>query len=160
MGASNTIVIGIGNPGRGDDGAGVAVIARLRGTLPDGIALAESSGEATALVSLFEGVSRAVLVDACQSAAAPGTIHRFDAAESPLPQRPGWASTHGFGAAAAIELARALGQLPPNCIVYAIEGRAFEPGAPLSETVRAAVDDAATRVREDVSQQCAFDAGP
>jgi len=31
------VVVGVGNPYRGDDGAGLAVAERLRGRLPDGV---------------------------------------------------------------------------------------------------------------------------
>ena len=48
-------------------------------------------------------------------------------------------SSHGFGVAEAIGLARALGTLPPRCIVYAIEAADFTPGAaPSAEVERAA----------------------
>ena len=61
-------------------------------------------------------------------------------AATPLPRGALGMSTHGFGLAEALELARALGQLPRRCIVYAIEGASFETGAPLSPEVAAAVD--------------------
>ncbi len=49
-------------------------------------------------------------------------------------------STHGFGVAQAIELARALNQLPKHLRIYGIEGRQFEIGAPVSPEVLAAVE--------------------
>jgi hydrogenase maturation protease len=55
-------------------------------------------------------------------------------------------STHGFGLAEAIELARALGGLPPRCVVYAIEGSSFEEGAALSPPVVAAAAEVARRL--------------
>ena len=56
------------------------------------------------------------------------------------------ASTHGFGVADAVELARALRQLPERLIVYAVEGCRFEPGAPQSPEVVAAAQRVAARV--------------
>ncbi len=49
-------------------------------------------------------------------------------------------STHGFGVAQAIELARALNQLPRRLRVYGIEGYRFEVGAPPLPEVMAAVE--------------------
>jgi hydrogenase maturation protease len=142
-------VLCIGNPQRGDDGAGRAVAQALRASLGE-VEIIEEEGEATTVLARLEGVDAAFIVDACASGATPGAIHRFDVGAAPLPQTAFSASTHGFGLAEALELARALGALPPCCIVYAIEGTAFDVGAPLSPAVVAAVDIVAARLRHEV----------
>jgi hydrogenase maturation protease len=147
---SRTVVLGVGNPERGDDAVGRAVARRLRGALPEEVEIAEHDGEATALLALMDGAGAAYLVDACASGAEPGTLRRFDAAAAPLPSGAFGVSTHGFGPAEAIELARALGQLPRRCIVYAIEGGSWETGAPLSPRVAAAAALAADRLRAEI----------
>jgi hydrogenase maturation protease len=119
--------------------------------MPAGVTVAEHGGESAALLSLLEGVEDAVLVDACVSGAAPGTVRRFDVSAAPLPEARFSLSTHGLGLAEAMELARALGQLPPRCIVYAIEGRTFELGAPLSPEVAAAVGAASDRIAAEIA---------
>ena len=125
-------LIGLGNAWRGDDAAGLAVARRL-----DGVA---HEGDAVALLELWAGASQAVVVDAAASGAAPGTVHRFDGAR-PLPARTlRSSSTHAFGLADAVELARALGRLPPRLEIYAIEGADFTLGAPLSPAVATAVE--------------------
>jgi hydrogenase maturation protease len=145
------LVIGVGNPDRGDDGAGPAVARLLQGTLPAAVAVVAANGEATALVERLADADRAVLVDAAQSGAPAGTVRRFDAAAAPLPHGSGGVSSHGFGLAAAIELARALGQLPRRCVVYAIEGASFAAGAPLSPAVAAATAEVAGRIRTELA---------
>jgi len=107
--------------------------------LPAGIEVAELHGEATAILACLDGAAAAYLVDACATGAPAGTVRRFDVVARPLPQAAFGLSTHGFGLIEAIELARALGELPPRCIVYAVEGQSFETGAPLSTPVEAAV---------------------
>lgn len=144
-------MIGIGNPDRGDDAAGRLVARLLRPGLPAGVTVAEMPGEAAALLARLEGVAAAYLVDASASGAPPGTVRRFDAGATPLPAATFELSSHGFGLAAAIELARALRQLPPRCIVYAIEGGCFEPGAPLSPAVAAAVAEVARRLAGEIA---------
>lgn len=146
-GTARRLVLGIGNPERGDDAAGRLVARRLRGILPPDVTLAEVDGEATAILAAFDGVSAAFLVDACVSGAPAGTVHRFDVAAGPLPQAAFGLSTHGFGLAEAVELARALGQLPPLCVVHAIEGASFETGAAPSPAVALAVGEVAGRLR-------------
>lgn len=149
-GAPRQVVIGIGNLERGDDAAGRIALRELRGRLSPDVALIEESGEATELLAAMEGVGAAYLIDACVSGAAAGTIVRFDAATSPWPRALRSCSTHGFGLAEALELARALAMLPHRCIVYAIEGESFELGAPLSEQVRAQIDALVTRLAAEV----------
>jgi hydrogenase maturation protease len=135
------LVIGAGNPDRGDDAAGPTLIRRLKTSADLPCDCAETSGEATAILALIEGRDRVIVVDACQSGGRPGTIHRFDAAAGPLPAILNTPSSHGLGVAAGLELARALGQLPPQVVVLAIEGACFDHGAPLSKEVEAAIGD-------------------
>ncbi len=146
-----TRVIGIGNPDRGDDGVGRAVAERLR-ELGPGVDVVEQGGEATALLAAMEGAARVFFIDACVSGVAAGTIRRFDLAKAPLPPlRPG-VSSHGFGLAEALQLAAALGQMPSQCVVYAIEGAEFAHGAPLSPPVRAAVEDVVGRLSAELTE--------
>jgi hydrogenase maturation protease len=148
-GRPRSIVIGIGNPERGDDAAGRMVARRLRDMLPADVAIAEHDGESTALLALLDGADTAILIDACVSGAPVGTVRRFDASASPLPEAKLSVSTHGLGLGEAVELARALRALPRCCIVYTIESRAFDPGAPLSPAVAAAVGETSERVRAE-----------
>jgi hydrogenase maturation protease len=92
----------------------------------------------------WTGFADVVLVDACHGAGEPGSIHRFSPAElerlaSVQPCR--YESTHGFGVSAAIALARTLGTLPSDLVIYAIEGGHFRDGAGLSEDVDRAVQE-------------------
>jgi hydrogenase maturation protease len=144
------VVLGIGNLDRGDDAAGRAVAWHLRSFSPANVEILEHDGEGTALLARLDGAAVAFLVDASASRAAPGTIRRFDVTATPLPDLALGLSTHGFGLATAIELARALDQLPPRCVIYTIEGGLFEPGAPLSPPVQAAVAEVARRLRAEI----------
>ena len=150
-GPSHCLVIGIGNPDRGDDAAGRAVARWLRGVLPPQIGILEHDGEATSLLARLEGAEIVCLIDASASAAPAGTVRRFDVAAAPLPQGAFGVSTHGLGLAEAIELARALGQLPARCIVYAVEGASFGPGEPLTPPVAAAVPEVGRRVQAELA---------
>ena len=149
-GSRSILVIGIGHPDRGDDAVGRVVAARLRGRVPDAVTVIEEDGEATRLIDQLGRTERAILIDATLSGAAIGTIHRFDAVRDPLPEGVSGMSTHGFGLAEAIELARVLGSLPRQCVVYAIEARSFELGRALSPEVAAAVDAVAERVLAEI----------
>jgi hydrogenase maturation protease len=150
-----TVVLGIGNIERGDDGAGRQTARLLRHMLLERAEIVELDGEATAILSKLEGADTAYVIDACVSDVPAGTVHRIDARGGALPQAYSDVSTHGFGLAAAIELGRALGQLPPRTIVYAIEGERFDPGAPLTEPVAAATVAVADRIRLEIEEDAA-----
>ena len=134
------MVIGVGNRWAGDDGAGLAVARRLGGR--------ELEGDPSALIDLWAEADDAVVVDAAASGAPPGTIRRFDARSGPLPARCLRSSTHAFGVADAIELARALGRLPARLDVYAIEGERFASGEGLSAAVRRSVEELAASLAQ------------
>ena len=142
------LVIGLGNELRGDDGAGIEVARRLRGLAAEaGIDVRAQQGEPAGLIDGWSGRKAVLIVDTMRSGAEPGTICRFDASCEPLPaQLRGSSSTHALSLAEAIELARALEQLPPRAVVFAIEGQRFETGAALSDEVRAVIPKVAGMV--------------
>jgi hydrogenase maturation protease len=134
------VVIGVGNPDRGDDGAGREVARRLRSHGAPSDEVRECTGDATALMAAWAGFEDVVLVDACRGAGLPGSVHLFDpeAAERNAILR--HASTHSFGVAAALSLSRVLGTLPDRLIIYGIEARDAGPGAGLTPEVERAVE--------------------
>jgi hydrogenase maturation protease len=150
------LVIGVGNSLRGDDGAGVEVVRRLREPAGQGgIEVGEQPCEPTDLLHAWQGRDAVVLVDTMCSGAPPGTIRRFDASNEPLPARSrGSASTHAFGLDQAIELGRALHRLPRRVIVFAVEGRTFEAGAQLSDEVEAVAPALAHAVLREATELC------
>lgn len=143
------LVIGLGNPDRGDDAAGRLAAQRLRRLVP-GAAIIEQTGDAAALLETLQTEQAVWLIDAACSGAVPGTVHRIDCGNGEMPPASTAASTHGMGVAEAIALARALGCLPRRCVVYAIEGGQFAPGAPVSETVRDAAETVALRIAAEL----------
>jgi hydrogenase maturation protease len=146
-----TLIIGIGHLDRGDDAAGRIVAARLRERSPAHVEVVETDGEAAKLLDLMDGHDRVIVVDACLSGGAPGTIHRLDANAGPLP-RPMFAmSSHAIGLVESIELARTLRTLPAHCHVLAIEAERLDLGAGLSPPVAAAVDAAVERLLADLA---------
>lgn len=143
-------VIGVGNPYRGDDGAGIAVARRVAAAAPAGVTVVEATGEGAALMAAWETSASVVVVDAVRSGAAPGTVYRFDAARETLPARFFSYSTHAFSVAEAVELARVLGRLPSRLILYGVEGRRYEPGDGLTPEVERAAAEVAQRVLAEI----------
>jgi 1-phosphofructokinase len=148
MSSRSVLVIGVGNQLRGDDAAGLEVARRLGG-VPATVAVRVYEGEAIGLLELWHGVDAVVLIDTVRSGSPAGTIHRFDAGATALPAVLGRSSSHTIGVAEAIELARTLGTLPPEVVVYGVEGAVFDAGADLSGAVAGALDGLAEAVRRE-----------
>jgi hydrogenase maturation protease len=140
MSRSPRVVIGVGNEWRGDDAAGLLVVRRLRALAPGGTRVVEEQGEPVTLIDEWSGSEEAIVVDAVSSGAACGTIHRLAATDRRLPAELFRGSTHAFGVAEAVELARALNRLPRRLVVLGIEGGRFAAGAGLSPQVERAIE--------------------
>jgi hydrogenase maturation protease len=145
-GDSHALVIGVGNAWAGDDAAGLLVARLVRERAPEGVTVIEHEGEPTALLDAWVGASLAIVVDATCGGGEPGAICIFEATHGPLPASFTGTSTHSFGLAEAIELARALGRLPERLVVVGIEGEAFEAGAVAGPEVTAALREASAEV--------------
>ncbi len=151
-----TVVVGVGNEFRRDDGAGPAVIARLRALQPgdaglSGVTLAVSDGEPGRLMDLWEGARLAVVIDAVRDTARPpGHTTRLAPDALAGAAVGAAASSHGIGLGDTVELARALGCLPARLTVLAVVGRDFGLGAGLTAEVAAAVAKLVEQVREIV----------
>jgi len=135
------LIVGIGNEFRGDDGLGPLVARELKKNPIPGATIVEASGDGADLIQLWTGFDRVVLVDAFSSGSAPGLLHTFDTSIVTLPAHFFRYSSHAFGVAEAIEVARRLHLLPRMMHVHGIEGKTFRLGARLSRPVRAKVDE-------------------
>jgi hydrogenase maturation protease len=144
--------IGVGNPFRSDDGAGREVVRRLQGEVPPCVKVLEETGDGAELLESWKGSEHVILVDMVLSGAPPGTLHRIDARMEKLPVWFSHSSTHAFGVAEAVELAREMDDLPPYLVVYGIEGLDFSPGTHLSPEVAAAVPGAANLILQEIMQ--------
>jgi hydrogenase maturation protease len=145
------LVAAVGNADRGDDGVGPAIAGRLRGRVPADVRVVECGGNILELIDEWAEVAAVVLVDASNPAGEAGRIRRVDLVVEPLPADFSQNSTHAFGLAETVELARALGQLPGRLVAYLVEGAQFEVGAPLSPSVAAAVERGTETILAEVS---------
>jgi hydrogenase maturation protease len=146
-----SLVIGIGNPDRGDDAAGLAVARMVLAAAPADTAVIELGGEQLALLDAWDGDSDVYVVDAVCSGGAAGSVYRFDAA-IPLGGDFSHRGTHLFSLADVIELARALHRLPARLTGFGIEGAGFELGAPLSPEAETAVRTVAEQILRELRE--------
>jgi hydrogenase maturation protease len=144
-----TVVVGIGNTYRGDDAAGREVARRVRERVGGELDVVVCELEPTRLIDAWDAADKAFVVDAVASGAEPGTVHRFDASTGALPSREFRSSTHALGIGETIELARAIGRLPPRIVVFGIEGETFGSGTELSGAAKEGVERAVELVLEE-----------
>jgi hydrogenase maturation protease len=141
-------VIGVGNRWRHDDGAGIEVARRLAAEPSEGVRVViHDRGDVSSLADDWRTGEAAVVVDAASSGGGAGVIHRFDSTVSPLPAHASRTSSHAFGVAEAVELARAIDRMPRSLVVYAIEGSCFDVGVGLTPEVERAVERLVAELR-------------
>lgn len=145
-------VIGVGNSFRGDDGVGLHVARRVKALVGARVEVLEAELWGIEVLDTWQGCHAVILVDAARSGAPPGTLHRWDASIHVPAQSPFLHSTHAINVLDALELARALGQLPPRVILYGVEVAHVARGMELSPPLLQAADSAARRIAREVEE--------
>lgn len=137
------LVIGCGNPLRGDDAAGPTLVRRLghRG-LPDGIHCIDGGTSGLDVVARMREAAEVILVDACRTGAEPGTIFELPGDELAALPLPAWIDPHAFRWDHALAVARRLlgAGHPGRVTAVLIEGATFAVGAAVSPAVDRAID--------------------
>ena len=147
---NRAVVIGVGNEYRHDDGVGPAVLAELGKTPLPGVTIVLCDGEPAALLETWSGADLAIVVDAvlCEPSN-PGRIWR-STVDGRLPGA-GSASSHALGIPDAVGLGAALGRVPGELVVFAVEAADLGLGVGLTPAVRAAVPDVVDAVRRELA---------
>lgn len=133
-------VLGIGSPW-GDDAVGWDVARAIAAENLDGVEVRILDRPGIGLVDHLMGIEAAILIDAmlAEGEVVPGRIVESDL--STQTQRlAGGTSTHGLGVFDAIEVARALGTMPPLCRLVAIAIAPPTPGTPSSSSAPSCED--------------------
>lgn len=159
---SNVLVLGLGNPLRGDDGVGPRVVAELEDReVPEGVELLDGGTGGLDLLQIIEGQERVVIVDAAQVDApgerlAPGQFVRFTPDEARLTGLPGDQSSRRFsfhhaGVAEVLDLARALGRPLPRVVIFGVQPQQVGWGEGLSADVERNLPALVDAVLEEVN---------
>ena len=145
-------VIGVGNAWRGDDAAGLLAARRLRERLDSSVEVLEAEGDGLALIDLMEGVEQVILIDAVKGGGRPGAAVRLDLSREGRWGTVAPCSTHAMGIVDAIELARVLGRLPKQIVLYGLEFESVKSGASLSASVRGGLEIIVEQVYREVER--------
>jgi hydrogenase maturation protease len=142
------LVLGLGNELAGDDAVGLLVAREVRHITDADIEVVESSASGLALIEIFAGYERAIVVDSILTGHdPPGTIREMGMDEVGRVVAP---SVHQAGLPELAAVAERLGLTFPTCTrVFAVEVvDPFTLGAPLSAPVAAAIPELTHRVRD------------
>jgi len=151
-----TRIIGLGSP-HGDDQAGWLAVDRL--VQVDAIDAQPIALNRTAdLLDHLAGCQHLILIDACQTGTAPGTVYQLAWPDPRFDPRAG-RSTHGLSLVEMLRLATALGKCPPRVVLFAIEIEACRPATDPCAPVRRAVAQLVKQVVAEVNRS-AVSTGP
>lgn len=145
----NTVIAGLGS-WQGDDQAGWRLIELLRKCASLRAQLVALQ-EPTELITYLDGCHRLVIVDACLSGAAPGSIFRFRWPDVRIDQLRS-ESSHSFGIGSTLHLSERLGKLPQQVVVFGIEVEACHCLWKLTSAVEHGLHRLKRRVLREVSE--------
>lgn len=154
-GSVELLVLGLGNPLLGDDGAGLLLLSELQRDASGWagrVEFLDGGTQGLMLLGRVSGHSALLILDAVALGSAPGTVHVLR----------GWAalglgshhaqSAHEGNAAELLAAATLLGECPERICVVGIEPANLRSGIVLSEAVQAALPKAVRMAREVVEE--------
>jgi hydrogenase maturation protease len=149
----SVLVLGLGNPLRGDDGVGPRVIEELsRRDLPEGATALDAGTGGLDLLHVLEGWERAVIIDAADVGREPGQFARFTPGEAWLVDSEDATSLHNAGLAEVLALAEAIGQPLPELVIFGVQPEKIGWGEGLSPVVEAVLPDLVNAVLEEINK--------
>lgn len=142
----NALVLGLGNPIMGDDGLGLAALARLARDwdLPPSVSLVDGGTWGMNLLPQIETADQLILLDAIRAGTPPGTLVVIERDELPryfsLKISP-----HQIDLREVLGLAELRGTLPDPAVAIGVEPDYVDLGTALSAPVAAQVDAVVAR---------------
>ncbi|MFZ1396998.1 MAG: hydrogenase maturation protease [Candidatus Promineifilaceae bacterium] len=148
---NKTVIIGIGNPLRGDDGAGWAVVDAIWAEPIEGVTAVSSHQLLPELIDLFRQAMQVIFVDA-SVVGEPGDV----AITAVLPEMDGPAATHHLHPGVLLALGlKIYGRMPPAYLIT-ISGDDFGYQETLSAKVARGVGTAVCQIRQLVDRASFF----
>ncbi len=147
-----TLVLALGNPDRGDDGVGQAVLLDLaeRGQLPANVEVLDGGLAGLETCLYLQGRRRALIIDAADMGLSPGEWRSIEVTQPMLAGelRPG--VVHSAGLKEALQLAAALDGLPERVTLFGVQPETIDWGSGLSHCVALAVPAVGAAIQERI----------
>lgn len=141
MSVAGVVVIGLGNVVRSDDGVGVQAVARLRERLgsQSDATLVEGGTAGLLLLPHLADAERAIIIDAIDVGAEPGTLVRLGGDDFACAFSAG-STVHDVGLRDLLGAARLSGAWPEQLVLHGVQPGSIALGTELTPTVAAALD--------------------
>ncbi|MGB9521629.1 MAG: hydrogenase maturation protease [Anaerolineales bacterium] len=142
-----TLILGVGNILKGDDGLGVRVAQVLsQRALPPDVIVEEIGTPGLDLVTYIEGWEKVIIIDAVEMGEIPGTWKRFTPEEVKLIAGDEVLSLHEPNIADVLELGQALNILPDEIVVYGVQPQDLTYIERLSPQIEAIINNVADQI--------------
>ena len=150
------VVVGCGNPLRGDDGVGIHVLHAVaaRASLYPQAEFVDFGTAGFGLLHVLAGRRKAVIVDCARMGLAPGSLRRFATDQVRSRQDPPALPSHEGDLLGLLEIARNAGLCPPTVVILGIEPASLEPGLDLSPPLAGRVPEYADAVERELRNGC------
>ncbi len=148
------LIGGVGNVLLGDDGVGPYVLRILESqySFGDDVELVDLGTPALDLTHQIVGLRALILIDSVTSDDEPGTVMLYRK-EDILKMAPAERlDPHSPALSECLLTAEMLGASPENVLLVGIVGAEFEPGSPITESVRGAINRAVQEVLKELDQ--------
>ncbi|MFZ0731146.1 MAG: hydrogenase maturation protease [Candidatus Sulfotelmatobacter sp.] len=150
---TTALIGGVGNVLLGDDGVGPFVLRQLesRYSFADDIELIDLGTPALDLTHQIVGLRSLILIDSVASDDPPGTVllyRKDDILRIAPAQR---LDPHSPALSECLMTAEMLGTSPQHVLLVGIVGENYEPGAPLSESVKNSIDRANEEILKELT---------
>lgn len=154
----SVLVLGLGNPLRGDDGVGPRVVEALnRRGPPEGATALDAGTGGLDLLQILEGWERAIIIDAADIGREPGQFARFTPDEARFVGSDA-TSLHNAGLAEVLMLADAVGQPLPKLVILGVQPEKIGWGEGLSSAVEAMLPTLVNAVIDEINKFVTRDA--
>lgn len=147
------LVLGIGNPLRADDGIGIHIAETLLKTSLENTTVLKKQHAGIELIDDWKDTHLLIVVDAAYSGKQVGTTYFGSYPSDTMAWDLFGYSSHSVSLGEALEIAKALGKLPPKVYVCMIEGGNFSLGESLSPEVEEAIPKAVELIKAKLTTE-------
>lgn len=149
-----TVVLGVGNTIRADEGVGVRVVEALEReyALPEGVVAIDGGTSSMEMLEDLSDLDFLVVVDAIADRKPPGTLIKLAGDEVPVFFRRNL-SPHGIGLSDVLAALEFMGKAPQETVVLGVQPISLELSTELTPEIAALVPTLVAQVVEELSMR-------
>lgn len=146
------LILGIGNILLQDEGIGVRVAEAMQKVeLPPEVEVLDGGTSGANIIDVIADRRKLIVIDAVDGDAEPGMLFRLDA-DDLMPEEGDVVSLHQIGLLESLIMARILGCLPEEIVIFGVQPKTVRPGLELTPEIAGAMPRVIALVMKEVSQ--------